>query len=187
MSTSYGLIIELSRNEKLQKHRIILSQHTNYLHKWLVYFLICLLLLCLFSSGKFVNVCKSRTSTYPLWRPGPPGLAFYGSWLACLPSWLEIRNADWLCSMRSEIFLQLKFIIFKTAPPNLGSLLQIISSLFSHFRSWDYHEDFGIYSQLDRESKTWLFIFRNVYFSWIKRGKILVSQHSPPKFKYFAD
>ena len=32
----YGLIIELPRNEKLQKYRIILSQHTNYLHKWLV-------------------------------------------------------------------------------------------------------------------------------------------------------
>ena len=31
-----GLIIELSRNEKLQKYRI-LSQHTNYLHKWLVH------------------------------------------------------------------------------------------------------------------------------------------------------
>ena len=32
-STSYGFIIEFSRNEKLQKQRIILSQHTNYLHK----------------------------------------------------------------------------------------------------------------------------------------------------------
>ena len=36
VSTSYALIIDLSRNEKLQKYRIILSQHTNYLHKWLV-------------------------------------------------------------------------------------------------------------------------------------------------------
>ena len=33
MSTSYGLIIELPRNEKLQKYRIILSQHIGYLHK----------------------------------------------------------------------------------------------------------------------------------------------------------
>ena len=33
----YGLIIEFSRNEKLQKYRIILSQHTYYLHKWLVH------------------------------------------------------------------------------------------------------------------------------------------------------
>ena len=38
MSTSYGVIIEFSRDEKLQKYRIILSQHTNYSHKWLVPF-----------------------------------------------------------------------------------------------------------------------------------------------------
>ena len=37
MFNLYGLIIELSRNEKLQKYRIILSQHTSYLHKWLVH------------------------------------------------------------------------------------------------------------------------------------------------------
>ena len=37
VSTSYGLIIELSRNGKLLKYEIILSQHTNYLHKCLVY------------------------------------------------------------------------------------------------------------------------------------------------------
>ena len=33
MSNSYGLIIEFSKNEELQKYRIILSQRTNYLHK----------------------------------------------------------------------------------------------------------------------------------------------------------
>ena len=32
VSISNGLIIELWRNKKLQKYRIILSQHTNYLH-----------------------------------------------------------------------------------------------------------------------------------------------------------
>ena len=37
MFTNNGLIVELSRNEKLQKNRIILSQHTNYLHKWLLH------------------------------------------------------------------------------------------------------------------------------------------------------
>ena len=67
-----------------------------------------------------------------------PGLAFYGSGLACLLSWLGMANEGWLGSMRSKIFLQMKFIIFKAAPPNrppfyLGSLLYIISSLFSHF------------------------------------------------------
>ena len=76
---------------------------------------------------------------------------------------------------------------FKTVLPNLGSLLYIISSLFSHFRSWDYLEHFGIYSQLNRKSKTWFFIFLNVYISWIEWDKILISQLSHPKFRYFAN
>ena len=42
-------------------------------------------------------------------------------------------------------------------------------------------------SQLDRESKTWLFTFLNVYVSWIEWDKILILQFLPPKFKYFAD
>ena len=144
-----------------------------------------------FFSGKFLNVCKPRTTLYPLWQPDPPGLAFYGSGLACLPSWLGMVYAGWLYSMRSKIFLQMKFIIFQGCPTKLpfylGSLLHIISSLFSHFRSWDYPEHFGIYSQLDRKSKTWFFIFLNVYVSWIERDKILISQLSPPKLRYFAD
>ena len=85
-------------------------------------------------------------------------------------------------------------LFFKAVPTNrlpfyLGSLLHIISSLFSHFRSWDYLENFGIYSQLqlDRKSKTWFFTFLNVYVSWIKQGKILISQFSPSKFRCFAD
>ena len=69
----------------------------------------------------------------------------------------------------------------------LGSLLRIISSLSSHFRSWDYPENFGIYSQFERKSKTCFFIFLSVYVCWIEREKILVSQLSPPKFRYFAD
>ena len=120
-----------------------------------------------------------------------PGLVFYECGLARLPSWLGIVNVGWLCSMRLEIFLQMKFIIFQGCPTKLpfylGSLLHIISSLFSHFRSWDYPEHFGIYSQLDRKSKTWFFIFLNVYVSWIEQDKILISQLSPPKFRYFAD
>ena len=143
-------------------------------------FLICLLLLCLFFSGKFLNVCKPRTTSNPLWQPGPPGLAFYGSGLACLPSWLGMVNAI-RNFFGDEICCPTKL------PFYLGSLLHIISSLFSHFRSWDYPEHFGIYSQLDRKSKTWFFIFLNVYVSWIERDKILISQLSPPKLRYFAD
>ena len=60
-------------------------------------------------------------------------------------------------------------------PSHLGSLLHIISFLFWHFRSWDYPEHFGIYSQLDRKIKTWFFTFLNVYVFWIKQDKILIS------------
>ena len=42
-------------------------------------------------------------------------------------------------------------------------------------------------SQLERKSKTWFFTFLNVYVSWIERDKILISQLTPPKFRYFAD
>ena len=136
-------------------------------------------------------MCASQEQQHSLQQPGPPGWAFYGSGLACIPSPVGMVNAGWLCSMRSEIFLQMKFIIFQGCPTKLpfylGSLLQIISSLFSHFTSWDYLEHFGIYSQLNRKSKTWFFIFLNMYVSWIEWGKVLISQLSPPKLKYFAD
>ena len=40
--------------------------------------------------------------------------------------------------------------------------------------------------QLDRRSKIY-FTFPNVYVSWIKCDKVLISQLSPLKFKYFVD
>ena len=46
-------------------------------------------------------------------------------------------------------------------------------------RPWDYSENFGIYSKLDRKSKHSSCIFLNVYVSWIERDKILISQLSP--------
>ena len=81
---------------------------------------------------------------------------------------------------------------YKAVPPNkfsfyLDSLVHIISSLSSHFRSRDYPENFGIYSKLDRKSKTWFFTFPNVCVSWMEHDKILISQISPPKFRCFAD
>ena len=42
-------------------------------------------------------------------------------------------------------------------------------------------------SQFNRKSKTWFFTFLNVYVSWIERDKILISQLTRPKFKYFVD
>ena len=56
--------IELSKNEKLKKCRIILSQHTSYLHNWLFDFLICLLLLCLFFSLTNSSLCASLEQHY---------------------------------------------------------------------------------------------------------------------------
>ena len=85
----------------------------------------------IFSSARFLNMCQPRTdwpiSIYILW-----------SGLACLPSWLGMMNIGWLGSIQLEIFLQMKFIIFKAVPSNrlsfyLGSLIHVISSLFSHF------------------------------------------------------
>ena len=55
----------------------------------------------IFFCGKFLNVCMPRTTAYPLWQSGPPGLTFYGSGLAFLPSWLGMVNADWFCYMQS--------------------------------------------------------------------------------------
>ena len=197
MSTSYGLIIELSRNEKLQKYRIILLQHTSYLHKWLVHFLICLLLLSLFFSGKFLNVCKPRTITFILEQQNLSPLTGWPTWVGILWKWASMLPklaGDGVCRLALfhalKIFLANEIYHFSRLSHQtiyLGNLLHIISSLFSHFRSWDYPEHFGIYSQLDRKSKTWFFIFLNVYVSWIEQDKILIWQLSPPKFRYFAD
>ena len=62
----------------------------------------------------------------------------FRSGLACLPSWLGLMNTGWLGSIQSDIFLQMKFIIFKAVPSNrlpyyLGSQLHVVSSLFGHF------------------------------------------------------
>ena len=85
-----------------------------------------------FFPARFLNMCKPRKTFYLLWWAGPPELVFYGSGLACLRSWLGIVNVGCLdrmqsyllkkslmenllfCAvMRSEIFLQMKFIIFQ--------------------------------------------------------------------------
>ena len=76
-----------------------------------------------FFSGKFLNVCKPRTTLYRLWQTGPHGLPFYGSGIACLPSWLGMVNASWLCLMQSEILLQMKFIIFQGCPTKQATFL----------------------------------------------------------------
>ena len=68
-------------------------------------------------------------------------MVFYESGLAYLRSFLGMVNAGWLCSMGSEIFLQMKFIIFEGCPIKtlfyLRSLLHIMSSLFSQYIAHD--------------------------------------------------
>ena len=64
-------------------------------------------------SVRFLNMRKPRTTFHILWWTGLSGLEFYGSGPACLLNWLGMVNADWLGSMRSEIFLQMKSIIFQ--------------------------------------------------------------------------
>ena len=141
MVTSYGLIMVWLGMKNCRSTesfcRSILAIYTNdWSTFWPVY---CSYIY--FFSGKFLNVRRARSTTYPLRQPGPPGLDFYGSELACLPSCLGMVYAGWLYSMRSEIFLQMKLIIFQGCPTKLpfyvGSLLHIISFLFSYFRSWD--------------------------------------------------
>ena len=70
-------------------------------------------------------------------QAGSSWLEFYGSGLASLPSWLEMVNAGWLGSIRSEI-CKWNLSFFQAVPSNrlffcLGRPLHIISSLFSHF------------------------------------------------------
>ena len=95
---------------------------------------------CYFSR-RFLNVCKPRTTLYPLWQLGPPALGFYGSGLACLQGML---TETVLCDQKISCNWNLSF--FKAVPPNrlpfyLGSPLHIISSLYGHFRSWDCPEN----------------------------------------------
>ena len=95
-----------------------------------------------------------------------------------------MQSSSVLCDQKFSCKKNLLF--FKAVSPSrlpfyLGSLLYIISSLFSHSRSWDYPENVGIYSQFDIKSKTWFSIFLNVYVSSMEQDKFLISQLSPPK------
>ena len=89
-------------------------------------------------SGKVVNEWKPRTTLYPYWQPGPPGLA----------SMLTKLQASFSVPCDQKLSCKLNLSSFKAVPPNklsfyLGSMLHIISSLFSYFRSWDYPKNLG--------------------------------------------
>ena len=94
-----------------------------------VYFVFCEIL-------KYVQA-KSNI----LRRAGPPGLAFCGSGLACLPSWLGMVNAGLLSFMQLEIFLQIKFIIFQGCPIKQAAFLHgqptfTYSRMLFYIRFW---------------------------------------------------
>ena len=85
----------------------------------------------IFSSERFLNMCKPTTG----W---PTSIDILWSGLAWLPSWLGMMNTGWLGSIWSEIFLQMEFIIINVFPSNrlpfyLSSPLHVISSLFGNF------------------------------------------------------
>ena len=84
---------------------------------------------------RFLNVCKPRTAFHLLWWAGRSILTFYGCGPACLLSWLGMVDAGLLGSMRSEIFLQVKFIIFQGCSTKQGAFLPGWPApyLYSHF------------------------------------------------------
>ena len=96
----------------------------------------------------------------------------------------QIANVTCMCT--------LPYIILRVGKEEVNSIIlqqycyELIFRQISH-RPWDSRENFGIYYQLDRKSKTWFFTFLSMYVFWIERGKILILQLSPPKFRYFAD
>ena len=132
------------------------------------------------------NKVISPLTSWPNW------LAFYGSELACLLAgwryWMQAGSIPcdqkFTCKWKKMFF---KAVTSNSLAVHLVSTLHIISSLFIHFKSWDYPENFGIYSQLVRKIKAWPFTFFNAYFSWIERDKIFMSQLSIRKFRYFAE
>ena len=124
MSTSYGLTIVFSRNEKLQKCIIFLSQDlTIYTNDWSTFWHVYLCHVCFFFC-KNSNICAIQE------RDDPPWLAFYGNGLA---SWPSMVNAGWIGSNRSKIFFQMELIILQGCSIKQATPFHIISSLFSLF------------------------------------------------------
>ena len=68
-------------------------------------------------------MCMPKKTLYLLWQAYPPILTFHGSGIACLPNWLEMVNVGWLCSMQSEIFLEMKLIIIQGCPTKQAAFL----------------------------------------------------------------
>ena len=96
---------------KLNFHKINLKNDKCLLY--MVWLLNSQRMKTLFFSARFLNMCTFRTIFHLLFLAGAPGLAFYESGPARLPSRLWMVNAGWPSSVRSVIFLRMKCIIFQ--------------------------------------------------------------------------
>ena len=121
----------------LKKYKMILSQHSNYLQKWLVHFNSDMFTAAMFLSARFLDMWKPRTTFYFLWRAIPPGLVFMEvdqhSYQAGWGWWMQAGSVPW-----DQIFSSMIFIMFQGCPTRQTAYLprkpaHIISSLFSHF------------------------------------------------------
>ena len=92
-----------------------------------------LLLPCTFFSTRSLNMCKPNTTSYLLWQVSPPGLAFYGSGPAHVLSWLGVISAGWFGSMLSEMFLQMKLIIFQGCPTKRAAFLHVHTAPYNPY------------------------------------------------------
>ena len=77
-------------------------------------------------------MCKPTTTFYALRDAGPPRVAFYGRGPAHLPSQLGMIDEGWLGSIQSEVFSQVKFIIFQGCPTNQSSFLPGYSAPYNN-------------------------------------------------------
>ena len=114
-----------------------MSQHTNYLHKWLIHFLACLLPLCLFL---FLQMCLSleQISGSISWSAQ---IAIIWRWASPLTRMVRVGESRLIRFNVIGAFLQIKFADFPHCPikwlNGLSSYvaipLHIISSLCSYF------------------------------------------------------
>ena len=94
---------------------------------------------------------------------------------------LTMQLESWL--MEIIIIFPADLIIAITLPDGPFALPVFIFAIgFDIIRPWDQ-----VNLVLNSIKNKAFFIFFNLSVSWIKLGKVLISQLSPPKFRYFAD
>ena len=127
MSAYYGLIIELSNFQEMKNWRstesFCLSILTIYKNDWSTFWHVYCCHVYFFSV-RFLNRWKLSATFYLRQMTGwPTWIGISGNGSACFPSGLGMMNAGCLGSMRSESFLQTKFIIFQGCPTKQAAFL----------------------------------------------------------------